>query len=531
MRQFDKGSGRTAYEVSGFGRVQTVEVQKQSATQYDVTIYGSGITTSTENPQTYTQTSPPTFEADGGTGDDKLSFLGGEEYVDDAAGELELSSHAVLDPDHRPHRRLRSRRPHHRCRRRQRHRRRSRRRTPSTPASATTGPPAEPTTTRSPAAPAATTCGAAPATTASRAGRAPTGSNGEDGNDSLVGGAGRDVRSLLVQPRGTTDDVIADQVRLGFDSGDVVVGGTGVDSVDGGDGSDVVVGGTAPTLTGATLGSLFTTGTRTVNVLTQGATTSDASVIGTRAVATDTAKVPGDAQLDALCVSGTPASGTTDQDFVTGGAEKDVVVGGDGPDTLDGGAGPDEICGRAGDDQISGDAGSIGTPTDGSADADVIRGGTGDDRVDAGPGDDLVFGDDVDLVRDGVRVLDGSLGTAVDRQRPGLPRRRGRRRRARRGWRRGPAARLDRRRHRLRRGPRHRGGGRPGTAGLPAAALVQLGHPRGEGPGRPRRRPARRTRRATGSPPTPAGSRGSTWSTDRSWPRARSPSRGCSAAR
>ena len=41
-----------------------------------------------------------------------------------------------------------------------------------------------------------------------------------------------------------------EQVRAGFDCGDVVIGGPGVDSVDGGDGSDVVVGGASEALTG-----------------------------------------------------------------------------------------------------------------------------------------------------------------------------------------------------------------------------------------------------------------------------------------
>ena len=93
---------------------------------------------------------------------------------------------------------------------------------------------------------------------------------GGAGNDGLVGGPGRDVRAVLVLPSDQTADeddngaadVVEEQVRVGFDSGDVLVGGAGTDSVDGGDGSDVVVGGDAGSLTGTpetpvTMASLF----------------------------------------------------------------------------------------------------------------------------------------------------------------------------------------------------------------------------------------------------------------------------------
>ena len=75
--------------------------------------------------------------------------------------------------------------------------------------------------------------------------------SGGDGVDSLVGGPGRDVRAVLVLPRENDGRrPLGRQVAaLGFDSGDVLVGGDGGDNVDGGDGSDVVVGGDATALT------------------------------------------------------------------------------------------------------------------------------------------------------------------------------------------------------------------------------------------------------------------------------------------
>ena len=218
-----------------------------------------------------------------------------------------------------------------------------------------------------------------------------------------------------MRPRGSATNVVAEQVRLGFDSGDVLVGGDGADIVDGGDGSDVVVGGEADSLTGSaatpvSMASLFGLGTRTVNVLVEGRATTTRTSSRPRPSRPLTANVPSDSQLDTLCESGTAMAGAGNSDFVTGGPEKDIVVGGNGADTLDGGGGPDEICGRAGDDQISGDGAADDEAEDND---DIIRGGTGNDRADGGPGDDVMFGDDVTLVRGGSRVLDGSLGSGA----------------------------------------------------------------------------------------------------------------------
>ncbi|MDO9455448.1 calcium-binding protein [Nocardioides sp.] len=402
VRQFDQGGGLTTYEVSGFGRVQNVDVKRNSATSWAVTIYESGLTTSTEVASTFTTSSRPTFQADGGQADDQISFLAGEDFAADGA--------LVTTPF-------------------------------DTRITSLTGGPGDDQLVTGDGDDSgidggldadnidtglgddSATGGAGNDVVGGGAGRDDIrgGANndrleggpgadrvdGEGGNDSLVGGSGRDVRSLLVRPRGSADDVVSEQVRLGFDSGDVLVGGSGADTVDGGDGSDVVVGGESSSLTGptVTMGSLFGTGQRTVDVLVEGASSDDDAVLTTETVPVLTANVPSDSRLDNLCVSGTLESGSSSTDFVTGGAEKDVVVGGNGPDTLDGGSGPDEICGLAGDDQISGDGAEGDDEND-----DVIRGGAGNDRSDGGPGDDVIFGDDVTLVRGGTRVLDGSLG-------------------------------------------------------------------------------------------------------------------------
>ena len=233
---------------------------------------------------------------------------------------------------------------------------------------------------------------------------------GGDGNDSVVGGPGRDVRAVLVvKSEKDPKEMAGEQARVGFDSGDILVGGPGMDSVDGGDGSDVVVGGEASTLTGADLGDVMVTGSRTVNTLSEDDEDRQVKPFEVDIV---TAKVPDGKTLDALCASGPTLSNGTGTDFVTGGPEADVLIGSDGSDILDGGSGPDELCGRNGDDQLTGDGAA--TPSDEKADdRDIMRGGLGDDRLEGGAGDDVMFGDDVDLFRDGARVLDGSLGEST----------------------------------------------------------------------------------------------------------------------
>ena len=232
--------------------------------------------------------------------------------------------------------------------------------------------------------------------------------DGGTGKDSVVGGPGRDIRSVLVAVNADVAQSMArEQVLAGFDSGDVLVGGDGTDTVDGADGSDVVVGGPAPSLTSGSLGDRLSTGDRAVLVLVKGRTVPD-----TVTVSVPTAAVPDPSQLDTLCTSGDLQTGSGGTDFVTGGGENDVVVGSDGADTLDGGGGRDELCGLNGADHLAGDGAALPAknPAD---DSDVLRGGLGDDRIEAGSGNDVAFGDDVDLVRDGKRVLEGSLGSGA----------------------------------------------------------------------------------------------------------------------
>lgn len=419
VRQFSRPGGVTRYEISAFGRVQNVDVTP-SGGQWKVQVYSSATGASTD-PVGGTLTSPtrPVFRADGGELDDTLSFLTGEDFTENARGELELET-TPFDTD----------------------------------VTLLTGGPGEDVLTTGAgddsgidgegeadtidtgAGDDSATGGPGDDSVVGGSGRddvrggegaddvsggaGPDRVRGESGADRLAGGPGIDVRKLLVQTRTGGEADVERQAREGFDSGDVVIGGSDADLVDGGDGSDTVVGGEPTAALTGPMADLFVDGTRTVEVIIEGDTAGAAPTFVTRDLTLPTAWVPGEAQLDALCASGTELTGAAQTDVVTGGPEADVVVGGDGADVLDGGAGPDEVCGRAGDDAISGDgpgAELLGEdqtepvePVDGAENADVIRGGTGDDQVDAGLGDDVVFGDDVDLATaGGPRVLDGSL--------------------------------------------------------------------------------------------------------------------------
>ena len=418
VRQFQRG-GTTRYEVSAFGRVQNVDVTP-SGDRWQVQVYSSATGASTD-PVGGVLSSPtrPVFRADGGELDDTLSFLTGEDFTENARGELELET-TPFDTD----------------------------------VTLLTGGPGDDVLTTGAgddsgidgegdadsidtgAGDDSATGGAGDDSVVGGSGRddvlggegaddvsGGAGADrvrGEGGADRLAGGPGIDVRKLLVQTRTGGPADVERQAREGFDSGDVVIGGGDADLVDGGDGSDTVVGGEPTAALTGPMTDLFVEGTRTVEVIIEGDTAGAAPAFVTRDLTLPTARVPGEAQLDALCTSGTELTGAAQTDVVTGGPEADAVVGGDGADVLDGGAGPDEVCGRAGDDAISGDGpgaelggdGDSGPvePVDGAENADVIRGGAGDDQVDAGLGDDVLFGDDVDLAAaNGPRVLDGSL--------------------------------------------------------------------------------------------------------------------------
>jgi len=173
---------------------------------------------------------------------------------------------------------------------------------------------------------------------------------GFDGADGVLGGAG--------------DDQI---FTLGGD--DIVLGGAGNDMIIGGEGADELYGqGDNDTLVGE----------GGDDVLNGGA--GDDGVFG-------------DAGNDTLF-------GGTGADTLGGGADDDVLHGEDGNDILIGNDGDDGLFGGNNDDQLFGDAGSDWL--DGGSGADLLDGGIGADDLYGGSGDDEIFGGDgADIIHAG----------------------------------------------------------------------------------------------------------------------------------
>jgi len=143
--------------------------------------------------------------------------------------------------------------------------------------------------------------------------------DGEDGNDTLRGGAGGDTIF-----GGTGNDTIQ---GLGGNDG-LLQGGQGDDTIDGGDGDDFVFGGQAAD-------NLF-----------------------------------GSAGADFV-------QGNLGNDVVFGGAGGDSLLGGQGADTVSGDEGADLILGDLGDDQLHGNTGN--DTIQGGAGSDILIGGDGID--------------------------------------------------------------------------------------------------------------------------------------------------------
>jgi Ca2+-binding RTX toxin-like protein len=204
------------------------------------------------------------------------------------------------------------------------------------------------------------------------------------GNDIIFGGTGGalgDDPGIDVIFGGST--IPTNDIDIG--SSDIIFGGTGLDSIDGGSGNDIIFGGTGGTLAGAL----------------DSDPESDI-IFGGVAVSTS----DGDTGADVIY-------GGMGLDRVDGGRGDDIIFGGTGAGTGDtdsgsdiifGGVGVDRIDGGNGNDIIfGGTGGSLMGTVDTDTGGDIIFGGVGVDRIDAGTGDDVVFGG-----------TGAGLGTAVD---------------------------------------------------------------------------------------------------------------------
>ncbi|MBK7353668.1 MAG: hypothetical protein IPJ05_09010 [Nitrosomonas sp.] len=179
---------------------------------------------------------------------------------------------------------------------------------------------------------------------------------GLDGNDTLLGGAGRDTiygfggNDLLDGGSGN------DKLYGGL-GGDLIRPDTGLvgnDLIDGGEGIDTIDYGTLSAATRGVVVDLRITKTQDTRGAGKDTILNVENMIGT-------------IFADAL-------TGTNGNNGLTGGNGSDTINGLNGHDIIDGGAGDDKLYGSLGNDQIIPDNGLIGN--------DLIEGGDGIDTVD-----------------------------------------------------------------------------------------------------------------------------------------------------
>ncbi len=205
-----------------------------------------------------------------------------------------------------------------------------------------------------------------------------------DDRDTVDGGAGNDIiltgDDADVITGGTGDDSIDgglddDTISGGADN-DLIVGGEGADSIDAGDGDDMVYGGLDPSFPDR------------LNIRDDG---SDGPPDVEQTNGLD--YIDGGAGNDTLYGQDDDDTilGGSGDDSIDGGIDNDLLEGGDGTDTLLGGQGNDTIEGDAGNDSIEGGIGA--DILSGGDDRDTFVGGDNGDQVDGGSG-----GDDFDTL-------------------------------------------------------------------------------------------------------------------------------------
>lgn len=202
--------------------------------------------------------------------------------------------------------------------------------------------------------------------------------NGEDGNDTLIGGSSAEILN-----GGAGDDLIR-----GGDGGDRITGGTGEDTISGesGDdtllgeaGNDSLLGGNGEDSIDGGLNNDIIDGGEDNDSLDGGA--GNDRIMGR----TGSDTLLGSAGNDTL-------EGNNGNDFLNGGSDNDLLKGGGGSDTLRGGDGDDVLRGGGRADVIN--AGDGQDLVEGGDDNDTITGGDGDDTVHGQAGDDTVVGGD-----------------------------------------------------------------------------------------------------------------------------------------
>jgi Ca2+-binding RTX toxin-like protein len=255
--------------------------------------------------------------------------------------------------------------------------------------------------------------------------------NGGDGENLVLGDAGTitvtDAATTVVT---TSDDVGGnDTVTTGADA-DIVILGTGADSLNGGDGDNQVLGDTgSATLTDTQTrlvsttdanggDDTVTTGAGADNIIAGSGADSVASGGGNDRILGDAGLV----EVNAAAAGTITASqiGDDGDDTIDSGLGDDAVIGGLGDDSIATGEGADWVIGDHG--QITLGSGLTGTPevlvtqNQGVGGSDTVDSGTGDDIVLAGAGADSVttdLGNDIILGDDGEITVPSVTGTGT----------------------------------------------------------------------------------------------------------------------
>ena len=198
---------------------------------------------------------------------------------------------------------------------------------------------------------------------------------GYGGDDQLFGGTGNDL--LQGDANTVAYEHHGNDYLDGEEGDDTLVGGGGGDELFGGDGADQLFGDSDDTPV-ANQGNDYLDGEAGNDYLrAYGGNDTLFGGIGNDSLQGEA----GDDYLDGEADDDILEGGDGD-DQLFGGLGNDGLLAGAGDDYLDGGEGIDNLFGGAGNDQVFGGAGN-----------DQVGGGDGDDFLDAGDGDDTLFGD------------------------------------------------------------------------------------------------------------------------------------------
>lgn len=225
---------------------------------------------------------------------------------------------------------------------------------------------------------------------------------GGAGNDTMYGGAGSDVMfggadddTMYGEDDSTSDEVNKTLVELGMLIGDYLSGDEGNDTIYGGAGNDYIFGGDDEDELHGDEGNDYIEGGKDKDVI-HGGEGDDIIYGGTR-----------DTESEEGFSDNSVASGN---DEIYGDEGNDVIFGGDGDDTIEGGT---DLTSDDTSTPESPDDVEIGDRLYGESGIDTIHGGTGNDYIDGGADKDYLYGDegnDIILGQDGDDVIEGGDG-------------------------------------------------------------------------------------------------------------------------